>query len=771
MDLLSYEIKIIGIIQGVGFRPFVYNLANSLGLTGWVGNVDGGVVIVAEGKYDDLQGFVERLGSEAPPLAHIKAIDVSGKPYCGFKTFSIIESSKSSSQNIYISPDVSICDECKSDLFNKENPRFLYPFINCSNCGPRFTIVKGIPYDRCLTTMDKFDMCPKCRLEYNDPSDRRYFAQPISCFECGPELSLLDGKGERVDVRDIMDHVCHLLLEGRIVAIKGIGGYHLACNAMDGNAVAHLRKRKIRDEKPFALMVKDYETALKYCIIDDVERKILESERKPIVLMRRRDGIKLPKGIACKNPNLGIMLPYTPLHLLLFNKPGLEALVMTSGNRSNEPIYYKDGDAIENLRDIADYFLVNNREIHIRTDDSVTRVFMGKEYIIRRSRGYTPLPVTCRGNGLDFPTVLACGGQLKNTFCLNRGEEFYLSHHIGDLENFETLASFEEGIRHFGKILNLDYRVVAYDLHPGYISTQYALSLENVEKFPVQHHHAHIASCMAENSLEGEVIGVAFDGTGYGEDGNIWGGEFFTGGYRGFERAIHLDYVRMPGGEMAVKEPWRMAVSYLYDTFDGICDKIDSEYGINIGGINVLGDIEARDIKTAAALIEKGFNSPLTSSMGRFFDAVSSLIGIRSKISYEGQAAIELENESQSGDFGAYSFLIKSGDEISKVDSSGIIKGILEDMSNGVSRGIIAARFHETIVSVVLEGCLKIRGCTGLSRVALSGGVFQNMRLLKRCLLRLREKEFEVFIHGRVPPNDGGIALGQAVMAAVSLAK
>jgi len=619
--------------------------------------------------------------------------------------------------------------------------------------------------------MDKFEMCPGCRTEYYDPSDRRYFAQPISCFECGPELSLLDNKGQRIDVKDIMDYASRLILEGRIIAVKGIGGYHLACNAMDEHAVKSLRKRKIRDDKPFAIMVRDFDTASKYCIIDYAERKVLESEKKPIVLLKRRDGIKLPEGIAYNNPNLGVMLPYTPLHLLLFKRPELNALVMTSGNRSSEPIYFKDEDALENLKDIADYFLVNNREIYIRTDDSVTRVFMGKEYIIRRSRGYTPLPVTFRGKGLNFPSVLACGGELKNTFCLNRGEEFYLSHHIGDLENFETLASFEEGIEHFGKILDIDYNALAYDLHPEYISTKYALSVENVEKFPVQHPHAHIASCMAENNLDGDVIGVAFDGTGYGEDGNIWGGEFFTGGYRGFKRAAHLEYVRMPGGEMAVKEPWRMAVSYLYKTLDRIYDKIDGEYGINLGGINILGDIGSREISTAAAIIEKGFNSPLTSSMGRLFDAVSSLIGVRSKISYEGQAAIELEYAASDGDFGSYGFSIISEYGISSVKSSDIVKGILEDMLNKVSVGIIAARFHETIASVVLKCCLIIRGNTGLNRVALSGGVFQNITLLEKCIVKLKKNEFEVFIHGDVPANDGGIALGQAVMAAVNMAK
>jgi hydrogenase maturation protein HypF len=518
-------------------------------------------------------------------------------------------------------------------------------------------------------------------------------------------------------------------------------------------------------------MVKDYDTALKYCFIDNTEKEILESEKKPIVLMKRRGGVRIPEGIALKNPNLGIMLPYTPIHLLLFYRPELEVLVMTSGNKSTEPIYYNDNEAIKNLGHIADYFLVNNREIHMRTDDSVTRVFMGKEYIIRRSRGYVPLPVTLECTGLNLPPVLACGGELKNTFCLNRGSEFYLSHHIGDLENYETLSSFEEGIEHFGRILNIDFQAAAYDLHPEYISTKYAVSLGNKVGFAVQHHHAHIASCMAENNIYGEVIGVAFDGTGYGEDGNIWGGEFFTGGYKGFKRVAHMEYVRMPGGEMAIKEPWRMAVSYLYYTLDSICDRIDDDCGINMDGVRLLEDIDAKNIKTIIKAIEKGFNSPLTSSMGRLFDAISALLGIRSRISYEGQAAIELENASQDGFYGNYSFSLNSDNGVFEIKCSDIIKGILEDISDGVDAGIIAARFHDTVADIVVECCFEIRKQTGLNRVALSGGVFQNLKLLEKCCIKLREKKFDVYIHSQVPSNDGGIALGQAVMAAVGLSR
>ncbi len=769
MKYLAYEVKVTGIVQGVGFRPFVYSLAKSLSLKGWVSNADSSVLICAEGDKEALQGFIERLKSEAPPLSRIKAVEVDEKPYKGFEDFAILQSSKGSEQNTYISPDVSICDECREELFDKGNPRYLYPFINCTNCGPRFTIVKGIPYDREFTTMDKFTMCSGCKDEYNDASDRRYHAQPISCYGCGPELTLLNGKGRKIDVDNIIKYTGELILDGKIIAVKGLGGYHLVCDAQNEEAVGNLRKRKFRDYKPFAVMAKDYGTALRYCSVDETERKLLESEKKPIVLLRRRKDMKLPENIAPGNPNLGVMLPYMPVHLLLFSMSRVEIIVMTSGNRSNEPVYYKDREAFENLKDIADFFLTNNRDIFIRTDDSVTRAFKGREYVIRRSRGYVPMPVTVNAIGTKLPSVLACGGELKNTFCLNSGSEFYLSHHIGDLENAETFSSFEEGIEHFKKLFNINYRAVAYDLHPEYLSTKYAEALKGVEKIALQHHHAHIASCMAENNIDGEIIGVAFDGTGYGEDGNIWGGEFFTGGYKGFKREGALKYISMPGGEMAVKEPWRMAVSYLCGTFGDIYDKIDSCSGININGIKILGDIDAASIKTIIQMIRRGLNSPLTSSMGRLFDAVSAILGIVSRANYDGQAAAELEYSVKDGFYGAYAFSADYENGILRVNTLDIMEGILKDIANNVDRSVIAARFHETAAVVVARCCEGIRKKTGLNRVALSGGVFQNMTLLNKCVSKLKAQDFIVFVHSTVPANDGGIALGQAALAAARL--
>lgn len=768
MSLSAYEIKISGIVQGVGFRPFIYNLAVSLHIKGWVGNSDSSVLIRAEGCSRKLQEFVQKIRDGAPPLSLIKEIEIKEIPYEGFEDFKIIKSSKGSGKDTYISPDVSVCRDCINELFHKDNPRYLYPFINCTNCGPRFTIVKSVPYDREFTTMDKFCMCPMCRQEYDNPEDRRYHAQPVSCYNCGPELVLLNSDGENIDTGDVIEYVCDMLKKGKIIAVKGLGGYHLACDAGSRNAVQSLRQRKLRDKKPFAVMVKDYNTALKYCYINEEEKRLLESPQKPIVLLKRRHGAGLPEDIAPKNPYLGVMLPYTPVHLLLFHKSETDVMVMTSGNRSSEPIYYKDGEALENLKGIADYFLLNNREIYIRTDDSVTRAFMGREYIIRRSRGYVPMPVTWKNAGRELPSVLACGGELKNTFCLNKGNEFYLSHHIGDLENVQTLDSFEEGIEHFRRMFNVNYQIVAHDLHPEYLSTKYAYALDRVQKTGIQHHHAHIASCMAENNLDGEVIGVAFDGTGFGLDGNIWGGEFFAGGYKSFKRAGYFEYVRMPGGEMAVKEPWRMALSYLLGIYGDIYGTIDYKGGINIDGVRLFEGVKPENIRTVAQITQKGLNSPLTSSAGRMFDAVSALLGFEGRIDFEGQAAIELEYLADDLHQGGYSYLIDESEGVLKVNISPAIKEIIKDLSYKVNKSIIASRFHETIACVVLECCMRIRGGTGLNRVVLSGGVFQNMKLLESCVLKLRKHGFSVYTHSTIPANDGGVALGQAVIAALN---
>jgi hydrogenase maturation protein HypF len=794
-DVKRYSVIITGIVQGVGFRPFIYNLAKSLSLYGWVNNSSQGVVIEVEGRHNNLNDFIEKIKNNPPPLSNIKSISIKEEPVKKYSDFQIIASVSTEEKNVYISPDISICKDCENEFGEIDNRRFNYPFINCTNCGPRFSIVKGFPYDRKKTTMDLFPMCDKCASEYENPADRRYHAQPISCFDCGPELKLFSPQTGDGEIGLAAAQCSSKLLEkGFIVAVKGIGGFHLVCDALNETAVKKLRTRKVRDDKPFALMVKDFATALKYCYINEEEKKLLESIQKPIVLLRKRENCTLTNSISPGNPFLGIMLPYTPVHLLLFQelsttKASLSTLVMTSANRSSEPIYYKDKEAIENLSDIADYFLLNNREIYLRTDDSVTRIFRGEEYIIRRSRGYVPSPIevghmvqgdgSCasyHGNGAQEPSpctiqsVLACGGEQKNTFCMNNGQEFFISHHIGDLENMETLNSFEEGIAHFKKIFSIDFETVAYDLHPEYLSTKYAMELDMKNKIPVQHHHAHIASCMAENNLNEDVIGVAFDGTGYGEDGNLWGGEFFAGGYKNFSRQGHFDYVKMPGGEMAVKEPWRMALSYLLK----VCDSSDINDMLGISSESgckqrILPDIEMEKIVKLIEIIEKNINCPLTSSAGRLFDAVAALIGIRRMINYEGQAAVELEFLSEKKYCGEYNFKIEKNELTFIIHVDEMIKEIISDLRKSVSKEIISSKFHETLAKIVSEGCLYIKEKTGLKKVALSGGVFQNITLLEKCIDKLDGSGFEVYIHRNVPTNDGGLCLGQAVIALAKL--
>lgn len=758
-----YRIEITGIVQGIGFRPFVYNLAVDLNLKGWVNNTGSKVIIEVEGKKSALDAFVTRLQAEAPPLSVIKTLEVRLVEPVGCECFQIMESVVGEKSSIYISPDVATCAQCTEELFDEKNRRFLYPFINCTNCGPRFTIVRDVPYDRERTTMDVFPLCGECAEEYAEPSDRRYHAQPVSCYRCGPVMQLFDQDGKELRVENAVDHTLQLLAEGKIVAIKGLGGYHLACDARNAVAVMELRRRKLRDDKPFAVMARNTEIAEKYCFVGPEEKCLLESEKRPIVLLKKKREISLPEDIAPRNAYLGVMLPYTPVHLLLL-KPGgpLELLVMTSGNRSSEPICYKDDEAIQNLCGIADYFLAHNREIHTRVDDSVVRIFRGREYMLRRSRGYVPDPVTCSlPEALDdrhVPVVLATGGELKNTFCLNKGKEFYISHHIGDLENFETLQSFEEGIGHFQRLFAIKPEVVAYDPHPGYLSAQYVHSLTLKRKIAIQHHHAHIASCMADNGLDGEVIGVALDGTGYGEDGNIWGGEFFSGGYHGFTRQGHLAYVKMPGGEAAIKEPWRMAVAYLHHTFGG-----QEKVGI------CFTSIDREKQASVLEMLEKNIHSPLTSSMGRLFDAVSALLGIRYRIHYEGQAAVELEYASDGIPQEGYRFHLRDNGEIFTVDTADMIRGIVRDIGSGEAVSRISSAFHSTVANMVVEGCSRIREKTGLDRVVLSGGVFQNMILLEWSVQKLESTGFKVYTHHRVPSNDGGVALGQAVMAAVGV--
>ena len=749
------EIGITGIVQGIGFRPFIYNLAQKHLIRGWVLNNEKGVLIDAESEDGNLDRFIQDIPKLAPPLARIESFEVKYLEPLGYSTFEIRKSEEAQDKFVLISPDVATCDQCLSELFSPKNFRYRFPFVNCTLCGPRFTIIQDIPYDRRKTTMAPFIMCPVCQKEYEDPLDRRFHAQPNACPACGPSLHLEDREGKEVSGDPIVKTL-DLLSKGRIVAIKGLGGFHLACDAKNQDAVSSLRSRKFREDKPFAVMCQNIDEVKEHCEVNEEEEKLLLSVERPILILRRRGNSPIAHAVAPYQDTLGVMLPYSPLHHLLLNGP-LKTLVMTSGNVSDEPISYKNEEAFRRLSNIADYFLFHNREIHMRCDDSVTRIFDGKPYILRRSRGYVPFPIK-----LSFPLemILACGGELKNTFCLTRGQYAFLSHHIGDLENLETLTSFEEGIEHFKKLFYIEPKAVAYDFHPDYLSTQYALSIPGIPKIGVQHHHAHIVSAMAENEIEGDVIGAALDGTGFGLDGTVWGGEFIKANLRDFDRLAHLRKVPMPGGSMAIKEPWRMAMVYLFEAFgeEATKLKIDLMKRIDWGKWDIL--------KKA---INKKVNTPLTSSMGRLFDAVSSLLSIRDEVHYEGQAAIEMEMIADHGITEEYSFR-NYNDEVSMViDPAEMIRGVIRDLIDGLSASKISGKFHRTISRMIIDTCETIRSNKKLNRVVLSGGVFQNIYLLSLVTEDLRRSGFDVYTHHLVPPNDGGISLGQAVVAHMKL--
>ncbi len=746
-------INIKGIVQGVGFRPFIYNSAKSFDLSGFVLNNTTGVSIEVEGDENNIKEFINNVKTQPPPQAEIFEIRSRQIEPLGDNEFVIRKSEDQDEKFVPISPELATCEDCTSELFSPDDRRYRYPFINCTNCGPRFTIVKDIPYDRELTTMSVFPMCDKCRTEYEDPTNRRFHAQPNACPVCGPQLSLLDSEGNKIDVEDVISETCRLLKEGNVLAIKGLGGYHLACDALNKEAVSKLRSRKYREYKPFALMVKDIPAARLIGIVNKEEELVLSGAKRPIVLLEKRPDAPVVDNVAPNQKYFGVMLPYTPLHHVLVKESGL-ILVMTSGNISTEPIVFEDRDAFDRLGGIADYYVVHNREIHIRTDDSVSRVWKKKEVILRRSRGYAPHPLLIKNPFIE--NILACGAELKNVFCLTRDNYAFLSHHIGDLENIETLSSFENGIEHFSRIFNIDPTFIAYDLHPEYLSTKYALSREKLKKLGVQHHFAHIVSCMVDNGIDEKVIGVAFDGTGYGTDGKIWGGEFLVCDYAGFQRAAHFEYIPLPGGEKAIKEPWRIAASMLYGIYG------DEMMNLDIGLIKELDKEKWRILKQ---MIEKKINSPMTSSAGRLFDAISALTGVRREVYYEGQAAIELEMAADNKEGGEYPFSEKEHDGIKEIIMEPLIKGVISDLLQGTDTGSISAKFHNTVARITLNVCKNIRESTGLSMVALSGGVFQNNLLLGKIFDLLDRNGFSVYTHNRVPPNDGGIALGQAIIA------
>ena len=748
------RVRVEGVVQGVGFRPFVHRLAGELGLAGFVRNDERGAVIEAEGEPAAIEALLARLVSDAPPLAQVELAGTEVVPARGETGFTITASTAGGVPDAQVSPDTATCDACLRELFDPADRRYRYPFINCTDCGPRFTIVRGVPYDRPLTTMAGFQMCALCAAEYHDPADRRFHAQPNACPTCGPQLrgtvplTRISSENELRGTVPLRWAVA-VLQTGGIVAVKGIGGFHLACLAADERAVAELRARKHREEKPFALMARDVEAAGELVRLGAVEVALLTGRDRPIVLAPRRPGARVAAAVAPLSPELGVLLPYSPLHHLLLADVG-EPLVMTSGNVSDEPIAYEDDDALERLSGIADAFLLHDRPIETRTDDSVLRIARNRPLPLRRSRGAVPsllaLPVPAARH------VLATGAELKSTFCLARGRRAWVSHHIGDLKNVETLGSFETGIAHFEALFAVAPEVVAHDLHPDYLSTTYALAREGVERVAVQHHHAHLAACLAEHGETGPAVGAIFDGAGVGTDGTVWGGEILVGDLHGFERAGHLWPVALPGGDRAAREPWRMACAWR--TAAG-------------GDARPLAGVDERRWHAVAQIAETGLMSPPTTSVGRLFDAVAALCGLRLEVTYEGQAAMELEAACDGAERGTYPLRAVAG----VLDARETILAIDRDVSRGVSAGTIATRFHHALADATAAECAHLAADRGLEIVVLSGGAFQNRRLLERTAAGLERAGVRVLVPARLPPNDGGIAFGQAAVAAARYAE
>ncbi|WP_326822288.1 carbamoyltransferase HypF [Streptosporangium sp. NBC_01756] len=747
------EIRVEGIVQGVGFRPYIHSLARRLALSGRVGNDGAGVFIEAEGPGENIARFQEELRGQAPPLAVIHRVTVTALPARGDRGFHIAGSEEGGERAALVSPDVATCADCLAELFDPAGRRYRHAFVNCTNCGPRFTILRDVPYDRPATTMAGFAMCEECTREYLDPRDRRFHAQPTCCPACGPTLRLVrpgDGGDDGGD-GDPIGRAATLMRAGGVLAVKGLGGYHLAVDAGNEEAVRTLRSRKHREDRPFAVMVADLDAARTLCELDRDAELLLAGPRRPIVLLPRRPDAPLAEAAAPGERRLGIMLPYTPVHHLLARELA-RPYILTSGNLSDEPIAYLDREALTRLAAIADGFLTHDRPIHVRTDDSVVLATRGGGVPLRRSRGYAPEPLW-----LPHPVrraVLACGAELKNTFCLAEGERAFVSQHIGDLENYETLRSFSEGIDHFRRLFGITPRVVAHDLHPEYLSTKYARDLDGVDLVGVQHHHAHIASCLADNGEAGPVIGVAFDGLGYGADGTFWGGELLVADLTGFTRAGCLAPVPLPGGTAAIRQPWRMAVAHLDAAYDGAPP----------GDLAVIS--RHRSWEEVLAVARSGISSPLTSSAGRLFDAVAAILGLRDTVTYEGQAASALEQRADPAERSSYPARLSVAGELLVIQAGDLVRAVVEDLRERTGPETVSARFHNGLADTTAAGCARLRARTGIGTVALSGGVFQNRLLLDRLVRALRRDGFRVLTHRRVPPNDGGISLGQAAVAA-----
>lgn len=773
--LHRWQIAVTGTVQGVGFRPFVHRIASCYNLTGWVRNTPAGVILEVQGEEVALDCFVRDLAEKAPPLARITGLKRTSAGLLENEAGFAILPSSDGTPLVQVAPDGDLCADCLKELFDPADRRYRHPFITCTNCGPRFSIITGIPYDRPLTTMNEFPLCPDCLKEYKDPSDRRFHAQPVSCHQCGPQLRLVDGDAVPI-AGDQLRNTLQLLKEGKIVAIKGIGGFHLAVDAENDAAVGELRIRKKRDEKPFAVMVKDVQSAGKLVAIDALAEKLLTGTERPVVIVRKvggrvqgagyrvqgtgdsvqLEGYTLSPLVAPGNGWLGVMLPSTPVQHLLFAE-GLCALVMTSGNRADEPIAADNEEAVENLKGIADAFLLHDRKIANRSDDSVMRVFRGNPLFYRRARGYVPRPVPLP---TDQPSILAVGAELKGTICLTRGLEAFPGQHLGDLQQESSLAFLSESAEQLKQLLQTLPVAVAHDLHPDFLSTRYA-EQTGLPLIGVQHHHAHFAACLGENRFTDDAIGIIFDGTGIGTDGSVWGGEFLLGSGRSFQRVGHLLKVMLPGGDAAVREPRRMGLSWLYRA-----------YGESFADLSVpsLIGISPDELSLLRQMLVRGINSPWTSSVGRLFDAVASILGVRQRISYEGQAAIELEALAESAvDTSLFPYAVVKGMDGWELDMRPVISALVDELSEGADAATLACRFHSTLAEGACAVCKGIRENTGISAVALSGGVFQNKLLTEELSSALERNGFTVLLHRLLPPNDGCISYGQAVVAGYRL--
>jgi hydrogenase maturation protein HypF len=748
------RIKIIiqGAVQGVGFRPFVYRLADEMKLNGWIINSSQGVFIEAESDKDILEKFIFRVRDERPPRSYIQSMEFSYLDPVGYKSFEIRKSKDEGDKTVLVLPDIAVCDDCLKEIFHPENRRYLYPFTNCTNCGPRFSIIEELPYDRHNTTMSEFEMCDECKEEYGNPKDRRFHAQPNACPKCGPHIELWDSNGDFTsDNNDALIDVIDLIKKGKIVAIKGIGGFHLMADAGNEESAKRLRKRKNREEKPFALMFPNLESIKNYCDVSELEKRLLQSPECPIGLLKKKNINNTFELSAPGNPYLGVMLPYAPLHHILMKGLGFP-VIATSGNISDEPICTDENEAVKRLQGIADFFLVHNRPIVRHVDDSIARIISGREMIIRRARGYAPLPIKIN-TGKE--NIIAVGPHLKNTIALNIGKNVFISQHIGDLETAEAYRAFSTVINDLTQIYDTDPKIIVSDTHPDYESTRFA-EKSGLDSYKVQHHYAHILSCMAENEIEGDVLGVSWDGSGLGTDGTIWGGEFLLIQGNDFKRIGHLRPFKLPGGEKAVKEIWRTEIGLLFEIF------MDRTFEIFDAKFKLL--CPAQELSILKRMLMKNINSPLTSSAGRLFDAVSSIMNISNYASYEGKAAMQLEfsiMNSKTGD--SYPFEIKK-EKISENDFKYIadwepmIREIIKDVSKKKqTSGIIATKFHNTLSEIIVSIAKRVNN----KRVVLSGGCFQNKYLIEKTITLLQRKGFQVYWHQRVPTNDGGISLGQ----------